>query len=200
LKLTEKQKRFVEEYLIDLNATQAAIRAGYSVKNADKIGSELLGKTRVSEAIQKAKDERSKRTEITADKVLQEYAKVGFADIKDYLSFKTALTTVGYNDKGERIIDYATVVELKDSEEVDGTVISEVSLKDGALKFKLHDKMKALSDIGRHLGMFNDNLNIGNKDGKPFETKSNNDLSKLTVEELKELESILSKTADTETD
>jgi phage terminase small subunit len=103
-------------------------------------------------------EKRSKRTEITQDRVLQELAKVGFADIKDYLSFRTALTTVGHDDKGERIIDYATVVQLKDSEEVDGSVISEVSLKDGALKFKLHDKMKALQDIGRHLGMFTDKV------------------------------------------
>jgi phage terminase small subunit len=196
--LTDKQAAFVKEYLIDLNATQAAIRAGYSSKNADKIGSELLRKTRVSEAIQKAKDKRSKRLEITQDRVLKELAKVGFADIKEYLSFKTDLTTIGYDSKGERIVDYAHVVQLRDSEEIDGAVVSEVSLKDGALKFKLHDKMKALNDLGRHLGMFNDNLNIGNKDDKPFETKQHNDLSKLTVKELKELESILSKAAGTQ--
>lgn len=69
--LTDKQKAFVREYLVDLNATQAAIRAKYSSKNADKIGSELLGKTRIRDEIQKAMDERSKRTEITSDYVLQ---------------------------------------------------------------------------------------------------------------------------------
>jgi phage terminase small subunit len=197
-KLTPKQKRFVEEYLIDLNATQAAIRADYSKKNADKIGHELLGKTRVSEAIKDAMDKRSQRTEITQDRVLQELAKVGFADIKNFLSFNTALTTVGYDNRGERIVDYTHVVQLKDSNEIDGAVISEVSLKDGQLKFKLHDKMKALQDIGRHLGMFTDKVDIGNKDGKPFETNNQHDLSKLSVEELKNLESIISKTADTE--
>ena len=57
-RLTDKQQRFVAEYLVDLNATQAAIRAGYSAKNADKIGSQLLGKTRVSEAIQAGKTAR----------------------------------------------------------------------------------------------------------------------------------------------
>ena len=61
-RLTDKQQRFVAEYLIDLNATQAAIRAGYSAKNADKIGSQLLGKTRVAEAIQAEKTARSERT------------------------------------------------------------------------------------------------------------------------------------------
>lgn len=68
--LTQKQKLFVQEYLVDLNATQAAIRAGYSQKNADKIGSELLGKTRVSEAIQKAMQDRQQRTEVTQDYVV----------------------------------------------------------------------------------------------------------------------------------
>ena len=62
VRLTDRQQRFVAEYLIDLNATQAAIRAGYSKKTADRIGPELLGKTCVSEAIQAAKAARSKRT------------------------------------------------------------------------------------------------------------------------------------------
>lgn len=69
--LTAKQQRFVEEYLIDLNATQAAIRAGYSSKNADKIGPELLGKTRVAEAIAAEMDARSGRTLVTADDVVR---------------------------------------------------------------------------------------------------------------------------------
>lgn len=69
--LTAKQERFVQEYLVDLNATQAAIRAGYSAKNADKIGPELLGKTRVSTAIQAEKNARSARTQITQDYVIK---------------------------------------------------------------------------------------------------------------------------------
>ena len=74
VRLTDRQQRFVAEYLIDLNATQAAIRAGYSKKTADRIGPELLGKTCVSEAIQAAKAARSKRTEITQDRVLEAHA------------------------------------------------------------------------------------------------------------------------------
>jgi phage terminase small subunit len=68
--LTDKQKRFAEEYLVDLNATQAAIRAGYSARNADKIGPELLGKTRVSEAIQSAQQARANRVELTQDAII----------------------------------------------------------------------------------------------------------------------------------
>ena len=75
-RLTDKQQRFVAEYLIDLNATQAAIRAGYSAKNADKIGSQLLGKTRVAEAIQAEKTARSERTEIDQDYVLKKLKEI----------------------------------------------------------------------------------------------------------------------------
>lgn len=68
--LTDKQKRFIEEYLIDLNATQAAIRAGYSKKTAMEQGHQLLQKTSVQNAIQLAQNKRSKRVEITQDDVI----------------------------------------------------------------------------------------------------------------------------------
>ncbi|WP_213431657.1 terminase small subunit, partial [Paenibacillus dendritiformis] len=74
--LTAKQKAFVQEYLIDLNATQAAIRAGYSAKTARKIGAENLTKPDIQKAIQEAMERREKRTEITQDRVLQELAKI----------------------------------------------------------------------------------------------------------------------------
>lgn len=74
--LTPKQERFVQEYLVDLNATAAAKRAGYSARNADKIGCQLLGKIGVSEAIQSAKEARSARTEITQDYVLQKLKEI----------------------------------------------------------------------------------------------------------------------------
>jgi phage terminase small subunit len=72
VKLTAKQERFIEEYMIDLNATQACIRAGYSERNADKIGSELLGKTRVAAAIQEAKEKRRIKAERSAEDVLKD--------------------------------------------------------------------------------------------------------------------------------
>lgn len=163
--LTDKQKRFVEEYLVDLNATQAAIRAGYSKETARQIGSENLSKPYIQKEIQKAMKKRSERTEITQDKVLQELAKVGFTDITDFLSFKTTKTVVGRDEDDNPIYGYQKVIEIKDSEEVEGKAISEVQQKDGNFKFKLHDKMKALHDIARHLGMFEDTINI-NTDAK----------------------------------
>jgi len=82
-KLTAKQLVFIEEYLIDLNATQAAIRAGYSKKTAQQVGSQNLSKLVIQTAIQKAMDQRSERTGITAVKVLDAIAEIGFADFSE---------------------------------------------------------------------------------------------------------------------
>lgn len=79
MSLTPKQARFVEEYLIDLNATQAAIRAGYSKKTAGQIGDQNLKKLHISKSIQEAQAKRSERTEITQDRVLQELARIAFS-------------------------------------------------------------------------------------------------------------------------
>lgn len=82
--LTAKQERFVQEYLVDLNATQAAIRAGYSSKTAYSMGQRLLKNVEVQAAIQKALKDRQARTEITQDTVVEELAKIGLADAHDY--------------------------------------------------------------------------------------------------------------------
>ena len=74
--LTDKQTKFVDEYLVDLNATQACIRAGYSAKTADRIGPELLGKTCVAEAVKAAMEKRSKRVQRTADDVMRDLAAI----------------------------------------------------------------------------------------------------------------------------
>ena len=142
-KLTDKQKQFCQEYIIDLNATQAAIRAGYSEKTARAIASENLSKLYIQEEIQKAMNARSKRTEITADMVARELARLGFSDISNYVEW-------GKNN-----------YKLKESVDLtkDQTAsISEVSVhksKDGgSIKFKLHDKGRSLEMLARHLGMF----------------------------------------------
>lgn len=83
MKLTPKQERFVQEYLVDLNATAAARRAGYSTKTADRIGPELLGKTCVSQAIQKAIKQREKRTEVTQDYVIEKLKQIADKEASD---------------------------------------------------------------------------------------------------------------------
>lgn len=87
MSLTAKQKVFIQEYLQDLNATQAAIRAGYSPKTAKEIGAENLTKPHVAAAIKKAVDERAEKLEISAEQVVTDLAKVAFAKMDDYCTW-----------------------------------------------------------------------------------------------------------------
>lgn len=156
--LTAKQQRFVDEYLIDLNATQAATRAGYSKKTANEQGSRLLANVSVSAAIHQRMNERSGRVEITQDMVLRELAKIGFSDIRKVVRWgETQVRMVdGEEGEAEDMVPYHGLA-LIDSTEVDdatAAAIAEVSQGRDGLKVKLHDKKGALVDIGRHLGMF----------------------------------------------
>ena len=170
MKLTEKQKRFVEEYLIDLNATQAYIRAGYSAKNENIAGVEafkLLRNPTIENAVQEAMDERSKRTEITADRVLQEYAKIGFSNISDYLKVDTKERVVDYSEDEEGnkkpITAMIQGVELFDTDNIPSEkmdAVAEIKQTRDGIALKLHDKKGALDSIARHLGMFNDKLHV----------------------------------------
>lgn len=141
-RLSPRQQRFVEEYLKDLNATQAAIRAGYAPKTADVQGPRLLGNVGVAAAIAEGKRARSERTQISADRVLEEIAAVAFAHMGQYATW--------HDDK----------VSLTDSSEVDPRAVSEVSQRmtryGNNVGIKLHDKLGALEKLGRHLGMWGD--------------------------------------------
>lgn len=166
MSLTAKQRRFVDEYLVDLNATQAAIRAGYSAKTAGQIGERLLKKVEIQEATQQRMKDRSRRTEITQDRVLQELAKIGFSDIRRAVSWGAAAPDPEGDDPP------LNSVWLVPSEEVDpdtSAAISEISQTAQGIKIKLHDKRAALVDIGRHLGMFKDKLEVTGKDGGPLQ-------------------------------
>lgn len=148
--LTAKQQVFVQEYLVDLNATQAAIRAGYSKRTAEWIGPQLLGKTHVSEAVQKAMAKREERTEITQDRVLKEYAKLAFLDPRRF-----------YDDDGQLL----QVHELPDDVAAALSSMEVVTEKAGDLelavrKIKFSDKKAALDSIARHLGMFKDKTEL----------------------------------------
>lgn len=168
--MTPKQETFVREYLIDLNATQAAIRAGYSAKTAYSIGQENLNKPEIAEMVQKAMDERSERTGISADRVLKELAKIGFSDIRKAVKWYSQANVAavdmdgveGEIEDGSLRFAVANQVELVSSNEIDdetAAAISEVSMTDkGGLKVKLHDKRAALVDLGRHLKLFTDNV------------------------------------------
>lgn len=171
--LTPKQRRFVEEYLVDLNATQAAIRAGYSEGTAYSIGQENLKKPVVALAIQQAQQERSDRTQITQDMVLKELAKIGFSDIRKAIKWRSQLVTEEDQPDGGDVLVVKTIVsntvELVSSEDLDdatAAAVSEISQNaTGGIKLKMYDKKSALVDIGKHLGMFVDRHELTGKDG-----------------------------------
>lgn len=174
--LTPKQRAFVREYLIDLNATQAAIRAGYAESGASVEGSRLLANAKIASAVEAAMKMRAQRTEITADRVLQELAKIGFCDIRKAVKWQSSLITEEDNPEGGDIAVIKTVVtntvQMVASDEIDddtAACISEVSQNaTGGIKIKLHDKRAALVDIGKHLGMFKDRVEVTGKDGGPI--------------------------------
>lgn len=155
--LTPQQLQFVAEYLIDLNATQAAIRAGYSAKTANQQGSRLLAHAKVSAAIVEAKAARAERNEITADRVIQELAKLGFSNMMDYMR-------VG--PEGDPVLDFSAITREQ------AAALTEVTVEDFTdgrgedsrdvrrVKFKLADKRSALVDLGKHIGMFREQIDI----------------------------------------
>ncbi|MDO9859038.1 terminase small subunit, partial [Glaesserella parasuis] len=132
-KLTDKQQRFVEEYLIDLNATQAAIRAGYSEKTARSIGQRLLTFVDIQEAIQEAQNKRAERVNVTQDDVLK-----GLLEI---ISMSTGKQKI-------------TETELS---KVDGSI---VPMDVEKVCFEPHAANKALELLGKHLGMFKDKVEV----------------------------------------
>ena len=146
--MTEKQKIFADEYLIDLNATRAYRVAYPSVKKEEAAavnGSKLLRNTKVAAYIQERMQERQKRTEITQDRVLQELAAIAFAKATDYAEIKNEC------------------VRIKDTDTLDEQQIRAIAgIKEGkyGIELKLNDKEKALELLGRHLGMFKDKLEV----------------------------------------
>ncbi|RGK95242.1 terminase small subunit [Blautia obeum] len=146
--MTEKQKIFADEYLIDLNATRAYRVAYPSVKKdevAAAAAARLLKNVKVAVYIQKRMEERQKRTEITQDRVLEELAAIAFARATDYAEVK-----------GE-------CVRIKDTDALAEQQIRAIAgIKEGkyGIELKLNDKEKALELLGRHLGMFKDKLEV----------------------------------------
>jgi len=149
LKLTPKQRLFVQEYLIDLNAKQASIRAGYSVKNSEFQAHCLLKNPKVKQAIELAMYEREQRTKVTQDRVIEELAKIAFINPTDVINeYDASLQT------GAAREDTAAISSIR---------VKRFPTREGfgvEREIKLHDKIRALELLGKHLGLFNDKLNI----------------------------------------
>ena len=139
----------MKEYLIDLNATQAAIRAGYSPKTANEQGARLLANVSVQEAIAKAMAERSKRTGISQDRVIQELARIAFVNPQNVINPKDASV------KADATEDDLACIQSVKVKTMDGAKGKSVERE-----VRLNDKMKALELLGKHLGMFKDKLEV----------------------------------------
>ena len=136
--LTPKQKRFVDEYLIDLNATQAAIRAGYSKKTASVVGCENLTKPNIAKAIEESQSQRSKRTKVDADYVLKRLVEIDQMDVADIINADGSIKpVVDWPECWRRTISSIEVTEIGDV---------------GLLKkIRLPDKLKNLELLGKHI-------------------------------------------------
>ena len=148
--LTAKQNRFCEEYMIDLNATQAAIRAGYSVKTANEQGSRLLANVSVQREIERLKAERSRRTGITSDRVLQELAKIAFVDPATVIDLDT-MTVISTDPN-----DTAAIASIRQK-----TFPTNAGKEGIEREIKLYDKIRALELLGRHLNLFSNQVSFG---------------------------------------
>lgn len=164
--LAPMQQRFVEEYLLDLNATQAAIRAGYAAANADKQASQLLGNPRVAGAVAAAMEKRAAKTEIKADRILRELATIGLADMRNYVTFgkdgDILLDFSGMPEEATRAISEITQEEFLDGRGDDARTVRRT-------KFKLHAKTPALELLGKHLAMWVDRQRL--ETGTPVEIR-----------------------------
>lgn len=149
-KLTDKQEMFCREYIIDLNASQAAIRAGYSKATAKEQASRLLTNVNISNRVMELKSNRSIDTGITANRVLEEYAKIAFFDIRESFDVDGGLIHIKQLDDKSA----GAISSIKSSEEwaEDGSGNKVII---GTLKeIKVFDKIRALQDLGKHLGLF----------------------------------------------
>lgn len=147
-KLTEKQQRFVEEYLIDLNATQAAIRAGYSAKTANEQGCQNLAKLSIQQAIAEKMAERSKRTGINQDRIVLELAKIAFVKMTDIVDEEGRIRPDATDDD----LSCIESVKYKESSSMNGDSVER--------EVKISSKLKALELLGKHLGMWNDKIDV----------------------------------------
>ena len=166
MKLTAKQIRFVDEYMVDFNATQAAIRAGYKAKTAHVIGAENLRKPKIAEEIARRQKDLQRRTEVTQDRVVKELARIAFANIADYVHVETQTRTK--DDGTETTYQIVMLSETEDLSADQRAALATVKQSVNGVEIKLHDKIKALELLGRHIGMFNDKLSLSGTDGGPL--------------------------------
>jgi phage terminase small subunit len=145
--LTDKQELFCNEYLKDLNGTQAAIRAGYSEKTASEQAYQLLQLPQIQDRIRELNEERMKRLQADGDYVVKELLSIVKDDISNYLTLKATKTG-------------KLIVKWKDLTQIDTKNISEFQKDKNGFKFKRYSRENALIQLGRHFGIFEDKITL----------------------------------------
>lgn len=176
--LTAKQQRFCDEYLIDLNATEAAIRAGYSIKTARSIASENLTKPNIQKFISEQKEKISEELQVTREQVIAQYIKIGFFDIRTIYDDNGNLKPIKeVDDNAAAAIGGVETMELVSGK--DSVHIADIK------KVKIRDSKAALDSICKVMG-FNAPEKVAQTDTKGKDVKPM-DYSKLTDKELNQL-------------
>ncbi|WP_017814457.1 terminase small subunit [Paenibacillus shenyangensis] len=163
--LTTKQRMFILEYLRDFNATRAAIAAGYSRRSAHVTGWDNLRNPKIKQEIDKVKDDLVDGLGLSVQRIVMEYMKIAFADITDYVAFgRQEVPVMGMFGpvklNGQVLMEEVNYVEFKESDEIDGTVVSQVKMgKDGA-SIKLYDKMAALKQLEKYTTFLTDTQKV----------------------------------------
>jgi len=190
-KLAARQRLFIGEYLIDLNATKTAERAGYSRKTAQSQGARLLTNAMVSAAIQEAMDKRAEKLEITAERVLAEIAKCAFINMGDFLRIDPASGRAFIDLSRATPEQLAALSAFEQEEWVERAGEGRGNFKAvRKIRLKLTDKLGTLEKLGKHLKLFTDKCELTGKDGGPLVHQPA--VERMTDEELyRELEHIL---------
>lgn len=165
--LNPKQQRFVEEYLTDLNATQAAIRAGYSARSARVTSCRLLAQANIALAIQRRRTQVSERLDVTVERVLKEFARLAFFDPRKLFSEDgRPIPVTDLDDDTAAAIAGLEILEEYEGSGADRTLIGHTK------KYKISDKRGSLDSLARYLGMFVDRHEVSGPDGGPIEVES----------------------------
>lgn len=191
--LTDKQRLFCDEYLIDLNATQAAIRAGYSERTAAAQAARLLTNVKVQEYVQQRQRDRVERTEITQDRVLRELAIIAFSNAADYAAVVEKQETfrcedgteIGLFDDDGNPVMYRTVEPVLTQNLTENQKRALAVIKKGrdGFEVKPYDKIRALELLGKHIGMFKEKVEVSGEVNNPFEGLTTEELKKLVYDE-----------------
>lgn len=152
LSLNPKQRAFCLQYLVDFNATQSAIRAGYSKKTAYSIGWELLKKPEIQDFINKTKERTSNKLEITRERTMREIGRIAFQDSKQFFDSEGNILPIH-----EMSDDAAACIAGFEVEELFDNLMSKIKVRTGTLKkLRRYDKTKALEMLAKHFNIFSD--------------------------------------------